>query len=567
MPIVEQLRGSCESSLTCNGGLDARLCVAARPPIAWELKIGAAGPLSQLTRIDAGMGQMLGQLKSKLKASANFPSPPAIAQQIIALAWDPRTDISQVATAIGRDPALAARLLRVANSALYARQRKSTNLRQALIVLGLQGATTLALGFSLVGTYRGLKSNGVDYERYWRRAILGASAAECFGALQNTSSVDDIFLAALLQDIAILGIDRAAPEFYRELPRSASHREFLAHEMAGLGVDHAELGAWLLEYWKLPEPLCRAVAWSHAPPAADRSTPTGMTACCVALGSECVEILLAPAAAADFEALAAHAWEWLGADRAQVAEVMGRIVGEIPEIERLFETELLQPDAASLIVEQARDLLILRNLQAQTQTRTQTQGEEQEQAGVGSSRARTLKPEAPAAAAQDEGRCDRLTGLFNRGYLDLMLRREFQAAMIGEWPLSVVFVDLDRFEGIHEAHGQEAGESVLVNTARSIASVARDTDCVGRYGGAEFVIVLPGLAEGGAEIFCKRLGASLRGIVHTIGGTEVTVIASVGLATHAPEKPFQRASDLISVAQGSACFAKKVGGSRLRRIV
>ena len=61
---------------------------------------------------------MLGQLKSKLKASANFPSPPAIAQQIIALAWDPRTDIAQVATAIGRDPALAARLLRVAASIL-----------------------------------------------------------------------------------------------------------------------------------------------------------------------------------------------------------------------------------------------------------------------------------------------------------------------------------------------------------------------------------------------------------------------------------------------------------------
>ncbi len=500
---------------------------------------------------------MLGQLKSKLKASANFPSPPAIAQQIIALAWDPRTDISQVARAIGRDPALAARLLRVANSVLYARQRKSTNLRQALIVLGLQGATTLALGFSLVGTYRGLMSNGVDYERYWRRAILGASAAKCFGALQNTSSVDDIFLAALLQDIAILGVDRAAPEFYRELPRSACHREFSAHEIAGLGIDHAELGAWLLEYWKLPESLCRAVAWSHAPPAADRSTPTGMTACCVALGSECVEILLAPAAAADFEALAAHAWDWLGADRAQVAEVMGKIVGEIPEIERLFETVLLQPDAASLIVEQARDLLILRNLQAQAQG--------QEQAQVGSLRAPNLKPEAHTAALQDEGRCDRLTGLFNRGYLDLMLRREFQAAMIGEWPLSVVFVDLDRFEGIREAHGQEAGESVLVSTARSISSVARDTDCVGRYGGAEFVIVLPGLALGGAEIFCKRLSASLRGIVHSIGGTEVTVTASVGLATHDPEKPFHRASDLISVAQGSACFAKKAGGSRRLR--
>jgi hypothetical protein len=198
-----------------------------------------------------------------------------------------------------------------------------------------------------------------------------------------------------------------------------------------------------------------------------------------------VEILLAPAAAEDFEALAEHAWEWLGADRAQVAEVMGKIVAEIPEIERLFETALLQPEAASLIVEQARDLLILRNLQAQAQARGHGQGPGQSQEQTqGRLRAPNLKPEAPTASPPDEGRCDPLTGLFNRGYLDLMLRREFQAAMIGEWPLSVVFVDLDRFEGIHQAHGKEAGESVLVSTAKSIASVARDTDCVGRYGDA-----------------------------------------------------------------------------------
>jgi HD-like signal output (HDOD) protein len=243
------------------------------------LKIRAVVPLGASTRIDAGMSEMLDQLKSKLKASVNFPSPPAIAQQIIALAGDPHIDISQVAAAISRDSSLAAKLLRVANSALYSRQRRSTNLRQALIVLGLHGATTLALGFSLVGTYRGLKSNGVNYDRYWRRAILSASAAKCFGALQNASAVDDVFLAALLQDIAILGVDRAAPDFYGDLPRNASHREFPAYETARLGIDHAELGAWLLEYWKLPEPLCRAVAWSHAPSIADRSTPTGMAAC------------------------------------------------------------------------------------------------------------------------------------------------------------------------------------------------------------------------------------------------------------------------------------------------
>jgi diguanylate cyclase (GGDEF)-like protein len=497
------------------------------------------------------MSEMLDQLKSKLKASVNFPSPPAIAQQIIALAGDPDIDISQVAAAISRDPGIAAKLLRVANSALYSRQRKSTNLRQALIVLGLHGATTLALGFYILGSYRGLRSNGVDYGRYWRRAILSASAARCFGALQNTCAVEDIFLAALLQDIAILGVDRCAPDFYRDLPRNASHREIAAYETARLGIDHAELGAWLLEYWKLPEPLCRAVVWSHAPAAAHRSTPTGIAACCVALGSECVEILLAPAAAIDIAALAEHASEWLGIDAPAVAEVMGKIIAETPEIERLFDTKLLRPDAAGAILDQARELLMLRNLQA---------------LGQGGSLPETnLKFEARTEALQDAQQRDALTGLYNRGYLDLMLRREFQAATTGNWPLSVVFVDLDRFKRINETYGHEAGDSVLVATAKSIESVARDTDCVARYGGEEFVIVLPGLASPGAEIFCRRLIARLRSTVHAIRGTTVTVTASVGLATHTPKTPFQRASQLINAADRSVYAAKTSGRDRLVR--
>jgi len=494
---------------------------------------------------------MLGQIKSKLKASENFPSPPAIAQQIIALARDANTDISQVAAAIGRDPALAAKLLRVANSAMYSRQRKSTNLRQALIVLGLQGATTLALGFSLVDSYMGLRSNGVDYERYWRRAILGASAARCFGGMQGAIAAEDIFLAALLQDIAILGVDRAAPDFYRDLPPNASHRELSEHETARLGVDHAELGAWLVAYWKLPEPLCRAVGWSHAPQSADGSTPTGMAARCVALGSECVELLLAPAESADFSALAEHASAWLGIEPPVVADVVGRIVGEIPEIETLFDRQLLRPEAAGAILDQARDLLVLRNLQAL--------GE------AGSLPAANPKLESGADAPPDAGQRDRLTGLYNSGYVNLMLRREFQAAASGAWPLSVVFVDLDRIREINEVHGHEAGDAVLLRMAKSIASVARDTDCVARYGGTQFVIVLPGLAARGAAIFCERLIAGLRGTLHTIRGTAVTVTSWVGLATHTPEKPFQRASHLIHAAERSASLAKKIGRDRLVR--
>ena len=217
----------------------------------------------------------------------------------------------------------------------------------------------------------------------------------------------------------------------------------------------------------------------------------------------------------------------------------------------MFDTKLLPADAANAILDQARDLLILRNLQALGQ--------------VNSLRETNPQPEARTAAPQDAQLRDSLTGLYNRGYLDLMLRREFQAATTGNWPLSVVLVDLDRFKGINEAYGREAGDSVLITTAKSILSVARDTDCVARYGGEEFVIVLPGIAAPGAAVFCERLITRLRSTFHPIGVTTVTVTASMGLATHTSKTPFQRASHLIDAADRLVHIAKKSGRDRLVR--
>src|SRR5450631_4431820 len=121
--------------------------------------------------------RMIEKLRDKLKLAVNFPSPPVVAQQIIELASDPEIDVVKIANAMIQDPSLTAKILRIANSPMYSKQRKSENLRQALVVLGLNAATTLALSFSLLGTYKAVKSSRVDYSRYWRRAILSASAA------------------------------------------------------------------------------------------------------------------------------------------------------------------------------------------------------------------------------------------------------------------------------------------------------------------------------------------------------------------------------------------------------
>ncbi|MGD0501426.1 MAG: GGDEF domain-containing protein [Steroidobacteraceae bacterium] len=490
---------------------------------------------------------MLEPLKNKLSLASNFPTPPAIALQIVSLAGDPDIDVGKVAATLARDPGLTAKVLRVANSPLYSKRRKSENLRQALVALGLNAATTLALSFSLVSAYKSGTGAGINYVRYWRRAILGASAARTLGALMGVRAPEDIFLAALLQDIAVLGVDRVQPDFYRPLPAEATHGEIAAHEISLLGTDHAALGGWLLRQWKLPEALCATVEASHDPETAAESV--GIAARCVALGSECVEMLLAHPQSLNLQPLAAHAQAWLGIDGEVLTQAISNLVAEIPEIERLFDTSILEIEVANAILDQAREILTIRNLQAIDQ--------------MSSLRETADRLEARTTALEDKQRRDPLTGVFNRGFLDETLHREFCNAVDGGWALSIVFADLDRFKQVNDTHGHPTGDSVLIETARVFISAVRDTDVVARYGGEEFVIVLPGLAGDDAMVVADRILMKLRCARHQVAGGSIRVTASLGLATLDGTSRFKRVSDLIEAADRCVYAAKRAGRDRV----
>jgi hypothetical protein len=129
------------------------------------------------------------EIEAHLRMSVNFPSPPGVATHIIELAQDPDIEMGKVAKALSMDSALSTKILRIANSPLYAQRRKSENLRQALVVLGLNATLTLALSFSLVKSLRGGKPNGLNYGLYWRRASVHGQNArpQPFSALRSAN--------------------------------------------------------------------------------------------------------------------------------------------------------------------------------------------------------------------------------------------------------------------------------------------------------------------------------------------------------------------------------------------
>ena len=490
----------------------------------------------------------LDELKATLKSAASFPSPPATARQIIELADDPACDMARVAATINRDPGLTAKILRVANSPLYSKRRSSDNLRQATVVLGLNAVIALALSFSLIGTYKILKSNCIDYALYWRRTIVSALVARGFGAQKGVGAVEQIFLAALLQDIAMLAIDRVSPDFYRSLSPEATHAELIAHETAALGLDHAELSAWLLNEWKLPEALCRMVEFSHRPSQTDAAQSTGVATRCIALGNQAAARL--PAAPTDFRELSTHAREWLKFSHQEVAETITHVMREIPEVERLFDTALMTSAVSGIYLERARDLL--------TAPVSQLVAPADLAAPVAQAQLRSLKTVAP-------DQLDSLTGVYTRARLNEVLDREFRAALEGGWPLSLIVAEPDHFQRINEMHGDSGGDAVLAATAKIIIAATRDSDFISRYCDEQFMIVLPGIAHDDADIVCQRLLAQLRAARLTIAGASLKVTASLGLATHSKNQPLVSSAQLVEAAVRAVSAAKKLGKDRLIR--
>jgi len=302
------------------------------------------------------------ELIRRFKALGTLPSPPQIARKILALARDPDASIAEISATLSNDPALTVKVLRMANSALYAQRRRSQNLRQALATLGVDSTLTLCLGFTIAASFRGAKPGPFDYTRYWRHAVLAGLGARCLGEALELASGEDLFLAGLLQDIGVLALERVQPGFYAGLPPAAKHVERIAYERQRLGEDHAAVGAWLLSTWNLSEDLCRAVRRSHTPELTDEATESDKFARCVALGGELAAAVLCIDARRDLGAFRHRALELLGLQSDHVGRVVERVAELAPDLGPLFDIAVLSPADALLLIEEAQELLAARSL-------------------------------------------------------------------------------------------------------------------------------------------------------------------------------------------------------------
>ena len=103
---------------------------------------------------------------AKLQSCTSLPSPPKVALQIMDVVKNPEIDIDDVVRILMLDPALSAKILRLANSALYSHEKKVATLQKAIMLIGLNGILSLALTFSLVNSLRRKQGVGLDHGNF-----------------------------------------------------------------------------------------------------------------------------------------------------------------------------------------------------------------------------------------------------------------------------------------------------------------------------------------------------------------------------------------------------------------
>ena len=157
---------------------------------------------------------------------------------------------------------------------------------------------------------------------------------------------------------------------------------------------------------------------------------------------------------------------------------------------------------------------------------------------------------------------DSLTGLFNRRYLNANLDRKILEIADSAKPLSVIILDLDFFKEVNDTHGHGVGDEVLIELARRLSLSVRDVDFVSRYGGEEFVVVLPDASTEIGTMVAERLRRSIdeEPIVTSCGMT-LDLTISLGVAT--AMSPMEEAESLIKRADSALYKAKHAGRNRV----
>ena len=152
---------------------------------------------------------------------------------------------------------------------------------------------------------------------------------------------------------------------------------------------------------------------------------------------------------------------------------------------------------------------------------------------------------------------DTLTGVFNRNYLEILIDYESQKSQKERYPLSVILIDVDNFKYFNDQYGHDFGDKVLASVAKLMSDKLRESDYIGRYGGDEFLILLPHTSQEDASGIARRILDELPKV--NIENSHEAISVSMGITEHQPGEDLR---GTIKKADDAMFQAKRSGGNQ-----
>jgi HD-like signal output (HDOD) protein len=207
-----------------------------------------------------------------LKGKVVVPSLPFVFTRINEAVNNPRMSIADIGKIISEDAGLSARLLKIANSALYGFPSKIDTISRAVTIIGTQQLRDLALATVVLKLFKGIPKELIQMESFWRHSIACGITARILATYRREPNVERYFVGGMLHDVGRLILCMKMPEEMRQVLEQCKHNAepLPAIELRVLGVDHAMVGGMLMHLWNLPPTLEEIVMFHHQPLEAER---------------------------------------------------------------------------------------------------------------------------------------------------------------------------------------------------------------------------------------------------------------------------------------------------------
>lgn len=211
-----------------------------------------------------------------LAALRDLPPLPSVVLELVESLGHEELSAAQYAAKISRDQALAAKILRLANSSFYGRGRQVRSVPEAITLLGLRTVRGAVTAAGLAGSFR--RHPGFDQITFWRHSLGSALCAQALAGELRRDDADVAFTVGLLHDIGRLALANAFAPAYAEAERWRHDRDCTIGdaEHAVLGIDHAEIGGLIARQWNFAPAIADAISQHHVPPATTELTLTGI---------------------------------------------------------------------------------------------------------------------------------------------------------------------------------------------------------------------------------------------------------------------------------------------------